>query len=263
MKDIRSTAGDALKRLRIKHWMRAVDRIGARPSLKGKPTIINNGKITIGEDFYFSSDPVQSHIAAINGGTVRVGDRVHISYGAAIAGLDKVEIGDDTRIGPFVQIMDSDFHRPGDRDAPGDTGPISIGRSVTIGARVAILRGTTIGDGATILSGSMVSGYIAAGETARGVPARAVRDAAAGGDVGLSQLVQSVLGLSALPAMTDGPEQIPEWDSLGALRLLLAVEETYGISVGEHEFQSAATIAALSELVEASRRYEDVTGIPA
>jgi len=263
VKDIRSTCEDVLQRLRTKHWMRGVDRFGPRPSLKGKPTIMNHGRITIGEDFCFSSDPIQSHIAAINGGTVRIGDRVHISYGAAIAALDKVDIGDDTRIGPFVQIMDSDFHRPGNRDAPGDTGPISIGRGVTIGARVAILRGTTIGDGATVLSGSMVSGYVAAGETARGVPARAVRETAGDGEVGLSQLVRSVLGLSALPAMTDGPDQIPEWDSLGSLRLLLAVEETYGISVGEHEFQAAGTIAALSELVEASRRYENVAGNPA
>jgi acetyltransferase-like isoleucine patch superfamily enzyme len=113
---------------------------------------------------------VQSHIMA-SGGHVTIGDRVKISYGAAISAVRAVTIGADTRIGPFVVITDSDFHGVSNRSAAGEVGPVRIGSGVTIGVKVTILRGATIGDGATILSGSMVAGHIAPGATVRGVPA--------------------------------------------------------------------------------------------
>ncbi len=257
MTDVLSRLGPlyrkALRSRRNRRWALAVDHVGERLSFKGKPTIVNQGRITFGDDFFLSSDPVPSHITATDGGTVRIGDRVHISYGAAIAARIEIQIGADTRIGPFVVIMDSDFHRPGDRDAPGGIGPVRIGSGVTIGARVSILRGTTIGNDATVLSGSMVSGDVAAGATVRGVPARGVFEGRTGHEVEVSELVRAVLGLSKRPSMSEGPNEIPEWDSLGALRLLLAVEETYGIRVREEDFHAAATVDSLSDLIEASR----------
>lgn len=244
---------DALRRRRVSRWAANIDHVGKGLMLDGKPTIMNNGQIIVGDDVFISSRLAQSHIAAINGGRVCIGDRVHISYGAAIAALSDVVIHSNTRIGALTQILDSDFHRVGDRDAPGDTAPIHIGSGVSIGMRVVILKGAIIGDGATILSGSMVSGAIAPGAIVRGVPARAVVESRAEYNVELLHLVCGVLGLSAKPAMTDALSEIPEWDSLGMLRLLLAIEETYGISLRENDFHSAQTVASLSDLVEASR----------
>jgi len=245
---------DVLRRTRVKRWAADIDYVGKGLMLDGKPTIMNSGQITLGDDVFISSRPAQSHIVAVNGGRVCIGDRVHISYGAAIAALSDVVIHSNTRIGALTQILDSDFHRVGDRNAPGDTAPIHIGRGVSIGVRVVILKGAVIGDGATILSGSMVSGEIAPGAVVRGVPARSVVDGRADHNVGLLQLVCGVLGLSTQPAMTDALSEIPEWDSLGMLRLLLAIEETYGISLRENDFHAAQTVGSLSDLVEATRR---------
>lgn len=55
--------------------------------------------------------------------------------------------------------------------------------------------------------------------------------------------------LAEKPEPSDGPDQIPEWDSLGALKILLAIEKTYGISVREDQLKAAQSVARLDEIV--------------
>jgi acyl carrier protein len=76
-------------------------------------------------------------------------------------------------------------------------------------------------------------------------------DDAAGADVDLADLVQSVLGLPQRPLATQGPADIAAWDSLGTLRLLLAIEEAYKVSLNEAEMRAGNTIAALSAIIGA------------
>ncbi len=70
----------------------------------------------------------------------------------------------------------------------------------------------------------------------------------------MAELVQSVLGLAARPRADEGPSTVAAWDSLGTLRLLLAIEETYGVSMDEAEMRSATTVAAVSTLIQAKLR---------
>ena len=142
--------------------------------VRGKPFVGNYGSISIGDKFTLSSMPAMSHLVATAGGSLVIGDRVVISYGAAISAMCQVTIADGTNIGPYVVIMDSDFHGIDDRNGPGKMAPVSIGRNVSIGARVTILRGAQIGDGAKVRSGSVVTGRVESGTTVGGVPARVI-----------------------------------------------------------------------------------------
>lgn len=239
-----------LARWRRQRWLRLATHVGHGVRLEGRPYVANTGQITIGDDFFLSSQPVQSHIVATSGALIDIGDHVRISYGAAISAQRLIRIGRGTSIGPFVVIMDSDFHRPGNRELAGEIAPVHIGADVAIGDRVTILRGADIGDGARVRSGSMVSGTVAKGQTVGGVPARVLSDSPRESELDIPQLVQIVLGLASRPDPAAGPGEIPEWDSLGTLRLLLAIEETYGISVREKDVQSARTVAALAAVVD-------------
>jgi acetyltransferase-like isoleucine patch superfamily enzyme/acyl carrier protein len=232
-----------------KHGLRMIDHVGDGVRLEGRPQLVNLGRINFGDRFLLSSQPVQSHIVAMPGSLIDIGDDVFISYGAAITAQREVRIGHDTKIGPFVVILDGDFHRPGDRNAAGEVAPVRIGAGVIVGTRVTILRGATLGDGARILSGSMVAGEVPCGATVGGVPARPVNDGDGGDGMDLRDLVQRVLGLAERPPYTAGPRDIAQWDSLGTLRLLLAIEDTYAITVAAEEIQSARTVAALTEIV--------------
>jgi len=90
--------------------------------------------------------------------------------------LDVVEvsIGDNTQIGPAVQILAADHPRDAAERAAGlEWGkPISIGRNVWIGGGAVILPGIAIGDGAVIGAASVVTKNVPAGATVVGNPAR-------------------------------------------------------------------------------------------
>jgi acetyltransferase-like isoleucine patch superfamily enzyme/acyl carrier protein len=226
--------------------------LGEDAWLRGRPAVSNRGRLTIGARFRCTSTPVASHFVTAPQGVLEMGDDVSVSYGAAIYCEARVRIGDGTRIGPYVVLSDTDFHVVGDRLARPKPRPVEIGRGVKIGARVTILPGVTIGDGATVVAGSTVAGAVAAGAVVSGVPAM-VQGAPARAVEDLRALVTRTLGLSRLPALADGPQQIAEWDSLGALRLLLAVEQELGVSLDEGEMGDVKSVADLVAAVDRVR----------
>jgi acetyltransferase-like isoleucine patch superfamily enzyme/acyl carrier protein len=246
-----------LTRATSSFWLRAADIVGHNPKVIGRPHVWSGGALRIGSDFQLGSRPAQSHLVVASGATMIVGDRVLISYGAAISAQLDIRIDDDTSIGPYAVIMDSDFHVAGDRHAAAQPAPIHIGKRVVVGSRVTILRGTTIGDDVRVASGSVVSGAVASGSVVAGVPARAVTDGALGDSADLPGLVMRVLALTSPPTPDMGPNDISQWDSLGSLKLLLAIEEAFDLTLNEDQVASARSVARLAEIVEAARKKKE------
>ncbi len=233
-------------------WLLGSSRVGDSATLDGHPTIDNRGRIEIGARFYLASLPVGSHLVTGPRASLTIGDDVAIGHGAAIASFERVEIGSGTRIAPFVVLMDTDFHVAGDCSERHETSPVTIGQNVRIASRVTILRGAHIGAGAFVAAGSVVSGDVPAGARVAGVPALVKAPAVVEGgpahlDVPL--VVMRTLGLPAVPALDRGPADIPEWDSLGALKLLLALEDAFGVSLAEDEMARVASVADLASMV--------------
>jgi maltose O-acetyltransferase len=243
-------------------WLEPADRVGLDSVLDAKPTVVNRGRMEIGDHFHLASRPVESHMVTGPSGRLLIGDDVAIAHGAAIACFERVEIGDGVRIAPYVVIMDTDFHVQGDRTERHETLPIHIGKGVRIGSRVTILRGATIGDGAFVEAGSVVSGEVPRGARVAGLPARV--KAASRGDSGavnddVPLVVMRALGLDAPPALEHGPPQIAQWDSLGALKLLLALEDSFSVSLAEDEVARAASVSDLISLVSRAIARLDAT----
>jgi hypothetical protein len=231
-------------------WLEACDRVGANATLDAAPTVYNQGRIEIGADFWLASLPAPSHLLSGPSGVLEIGDDVAIAYGAAVAAFERVTIGNGARIGPLVVIMDTDFHIGADRAERHETSPIVIGARTRIGSRVTILRGARIGDGAVVEAGSVVSGEVPAGARVSGVPARVKAAEVSGADaVEVPVIVMRALGLASPPALEAGPSVLPQWDSLGALKLLLALEDAFSVSLAEDEVARAACVADLAAIV--------------
>lgn len=86
----------------------------------------------------------------------------------------RITIGDDVAFGPDLTILDSDFHQISGQ--PSMTQPVHIGNHVWISSRCMVLKGVTIGDGAVVGAGSVVTRHVPAGCLVAGNPARVIRE---------------------------------------------------------------------------------------
>lgn len=155
--------------------LRRCTTVGRRPRVYGTPRITNLGAITIGDKFRFFSTTVRSEMVAHPTGRIEIGNGVFVNYGASFSAHAHVSIGDGCQIGSYACLMDNDYHSVEDRDRPGESQPIFLGRNVWLGVRVIVLKGVTIGDNAVIGAGSVVTHDVPANSLAAGVPARVIR----------------------------------------------------------------------------------------
>ncbi|MET3963301.1 maltose O-acetyltransferase [Marmoricola sp. OAE513] len=111
------------------------------------------------------------------GSQISIGDRVFANFGLTALDCAEITIGDDTQIGPHVQLLtpthplDPDERRTKIEGA----GPITIGSNVWLGGGVIVLAGVTIGDNAVVGAGSVVTRDVPANSVAVGNPARVVK----------------------------------------------------------------------------------------
>jgi acetyltransferase-like isoleucine patch superfamily enzyme len=151
--------------------------------------IFQGGRLEIGDDFYFVSEPKRSAITlfargqftVFPGAIIKIGNRVALN-GTAITSKRCVEIGEGTQIGPNVIIVDSDFHNIWPPESRWGTSTqendkdVKIGKNVWVGMNTIILKGSRIGNNSVIGAGSVVTGEIPADCIASGNPARYQRD---------------------------------------------------------------------------------------
>ncbi len=114
------------------------------------------------------------------GGQVHVGERVFANFGLVCLDVAPITIGDDTRIGPGVQLLTPTHPlEPGPRREGWESAaPITIGRNVWLGGAVVVCPGVTIGDDTVVGAGSVVTRSLPSGVLAVGNPARVVRSLA-------------------------------------------------------------------------------------
>lgn len=117
---------------------------------RGVRVVVDSGKLTIG------------HATNVNGLT-------------KILVATEVTIGSECTLSWDVQVLDNDFHTI---TVGGKTGPMSapvhIGDRVWVGTRAVVLKGVTIGDGAVVAAGAVVTEDVAPQAIVGGIPARQI-----------------------------------------------------------------------------------------
>ena len=127
--------------------------VGRRVSIKRGLRVHKPGNITLGDDVRINTDvTIQAH------GPVMIGDRTMVAAGCIIvtANHDLSKRG----LEAFESLQ---------------PGPVRIGSDCWLGAGVVVLPGVTIGDGAVVGAGSVVTRDLPAETICMGVPARAAR----------------------------------------------------------------------------------------
>lgn len=103
-----------------------------------------------------------------------LGDRVYLNAGCTVLDSAPVRIGAGSMLGPGVHIYCADHHRDAEKRRAGIERalPVTVGADVWIGGGAILLPGVTVGDGAIIAAGAVVSRDVAEGSRVAGIPAR-------------------------------------------------------------------------------------------
>ena len=169
-----ATIAGGLRVLQAYYYLRKCNKLGSLPSINGKPMIKNRGEINIGNDVRIWSNIERTKLLSGKNGVLILGHNCRIN-GVHIAAQNRIEIGENCRIGPYTLIMDSNFHDADDHfmDVYGD--PIIIEDNVWITSKVIILKGITIGKGSVVAAGSVVTKDVPPYTMVGGVPAKSIR----------------------------------------------------------------------------------------
>ncbi len=132
-----------------------------------------HGFASIGEDCVVSDPLYVSHP-----GRVRLGSRVSIAPCVLLSASNGagIEIGDDTMIAAFAILSTTTHdHRVPNMRFAGINRPIVIGRGCWVGLNAIILPGVSVGDGAVIGAGAVVTKDVEPNAIVVGVPARLLK----------------------------------------------------------------------------------------
>ncbi|MEH1975656.1 MAG: DapH/DapD/GlmU-related protein [Nostoc sp.] len=144
--------------------------IGNLPSRKIRMTYLKSYLAAVGQ-----STSVQMRCQFLNGRKIYLGDRNVINFGCLFDGRHyQIRTGCDVSIGPEASILTlgHDPHSPEFADKGGD---VIIGDRVWIAYRAIILPGVTIGEGAVVGAGSVVTKDIEPYTVVAGNPARFIK----------------------------------------------------------------------------------------
>jgi acetyltransferase-like isoleucine patch superfamily enzyme len=107
--------------------------------------------------------------------TITIGDWSTIGDTAFLDGRSGLDIGDCVNLGSHVSIYTRQ-HDPDDPDFAEVGAPVTVGNYAWLASHCIVLPGVTIGEGAVVAAGAVVSRDVAPYTMVGGVPARYIKD---------------------------------------------------------------------------------------
>jgi len=175
---------------KLRHFMNSakVDEVGVKSLLACRvERRKKGGMIKIGNGCVISGVMITERENSF----IDIGNNVFIGGNTTFDCVERISIEDDVLISYGCLIADSDNHnihyeirkndlrdwiRNGGHDwTATNTKPVHVGKGVWLGARVIVLKGVTIGEGAVVGAGSVVTRDVPSYTMVAGNPARVIR----------------------------------------------------------------------------------------
>lgn len=151
-------------------------RVGENLVIEDNVRIWHPENVSLGSNVYLGHDAM---LKGYHNADLVVGDDCWIGQGVFIHAAGSVNIGSSVGIGPFAKILTS-FHDDVGRqtailDAPLEFAPVVIEAGADLGIACIILPGVTVGQGAQVGAGAVVTKDVPAYAVVAGNPARILR----------------------------------------------------------------------------------------
>ena len=161
--------------LLLSHWrLRNANSRGNLIFTNQKPDIQNEGTLEIGNIVRIWSNVRKCRLSVKKGGTLKIGQNCRLN-GPIIVATNSIQIGNNCRIAPDVYIMDGDFHSVENRLEEGKSSAIKIEDDAWVATRAMVMKGVTIGKGAVVAAGAVVTKDVEPYTMVAGVPAKFIR----------------------------------------------------------------------------------------
>ncbi|WP_405267953.1 DapH/DapD/GlmU-related protein [Methanobrevibacter sp.] len=109
------------------------------------------------------------------GKNIHIGENVFINSGCKMQDQGGIYIGDDVLIGHNACLLTLNHAQEPENRADMYPAPIYIGDKAWLGSNVTVLPGVTIGEGAIVAAGAVVTRYVEANTVVGGIPARFIK----------------------------------------------------------------------------------------
>jgi acetyltransferase-like isoleucine patch superfamily enzyme len=139
---------------------------GGRAFAPGRFHVAKGGRVDVSGDFSVLPGSV---VVVEPGATLRLGSGF-LNWDCRVSCFESITIGEDAAVSEGVVLRDSDNHGLVGSARP-VSAPIVIGDHVWIGLRAVVLKGVTVGDGAVVAAGAVVTRDVPAHALVAGVPA--------------------------------------------------------------------------------------------
>lgn len=166
--------GPPIQRLRFEFFVGCFESAGRKNVLGKNVRFVGFPRISIG-----SACGIRDHVSLYGPGSITIGDRTAINERTRIVSTNSVSVGSDVMIASDCYILDvshdtSSIHIP-IREQGYRMAPVVIEDDVWLGTGVIVLMGVTIGRGAIVAAGSVVTKDVPPFHIAGGVPAKLIK----------------------------------------------------------------------------------------
>jgi acetyltransferase-like isoleucine patch superfamily enzyme/acyl carrier protein len=216
-------------------------RVGADVRVLGWPSIASDGELIIERGVVLVATPSPVELLVARGARLVIGQGSVLESGATLRVQNQIVVGRGVRIGAGCVIDDEGS----------DAGGIEIGDDAWLGDGALVLGGARVSARARVTRGAALDER----QAIRVDRATEEADPAPGSadDAHVRQIVARVLP-SALGVSSDTDLRcIAGWDSLAALRVLIALEKEFRVSLPHDLFASARSLQSVVPLLAARR----------
>lgn len=156
-------------------YLRAAQSVGSGVRTWGRPRVENFGSMSIGAKTLIRSVNVPVELCTGDGAVLTIGRACSINYGVSLGATGSITLGDRVRLGPYVMVVDTDFHDPLQRHVRPPPRPVVLEDDVWVGAKACIMPGVKIGRGSIVGTGAVVTRDVPPFTVVGGVPAKVIR----------------------------------------------------------------------------------------
>lgn len=229
-------ASSAIDRARSRYVFAGAASVGRGVRLYGLPRVVAEGRLVIGRDVVFVSSPAAIELFVANGAELVIGDGAVIESGAVVRAARSVVLGRQSRVGVGCQID----------DAP--AGGIVVSDEAWIDDGVVLVGGAHIPAGAVVTRGGVV-GVESAAPRAKDRPIDDELGTLSEAETRVREIIGQMVPAAARAPHGSDLRLYEGWDSLAALRILVALEKEFAVRLPYDLFSRERAIESLVPLV--------------